>query len=74
MMTGFVVTLQDMRSTEVKDVRMYAVSRQAAADGARGRRMSRPRSLWFVWLVCECRGFGPCLAQGASDGCAVGEE
>ena len=37
MMTGFVVTLQDMRSTEVKDVRMYAVSRQAAADGARGQ-------------------------------------
>jgi hypothetical protein len=34
---SYTVTLQDMRTLEEKHVDMYAVSSQAAADGARQR-------------------------------------
>ena len=36
----FTVTLQDMRNLGQKNVTMFAVSQQAAADGARGRQDS----------------------------------
>ncbi len=39
-MNAYVVTLQDMRNLEEKTVTMYAVSQQAAADGARERQDS----------------------------------